>query len=87
MSNQVSGPEWTRADFTDPRFPPLGTIDYFRDDLTSAKSDLGLELELEHMLTDSIGICAGLGYARLVSGARSAPRKGKPCSLASCSAA
>jgi len=55
------------ADFTDPRFPPLGTIDYSRTDLISAKSDLGLELELERMLTDSIGIAAGFGYARLVS--------------------
>jgi outer membrane protein W len=54
------------TDFTDPRFPPLGRIDLDREDHVSAQGDLGIGLELEHLLTDTVGVTAGLTYTRLV---------------------
>jgi hypothetical protein len=57
---------FSSTDYTDPRFPPLGRIDLHREDHVSARGDLGIGLELEHMLTDTVGVTAGLTYTRLV---------------------
>ena len=54
-------------DFSDPRFPPLGTIDLLREDQVSAQGDLGFGLELEHMLTETVGLSAGVSHTRLVA--------------------
>jgi hypothetical protein len=57
---------FSSTDYTDPRFPPLGRIELHREDHVSAQGDLGIGLELEHMLTDTVGVTAGLTYTRLV---------------------